>query len=267
MGEQLIKKPDNVDSFKKWIFRKFGIEFGAKFRTNYETNVEGLQKKLRNSPFWLDVSKEIPEINDRYRANNHGLSLYSYVEAPCILTKKPEDVINKAYRQNVLENDGWPKELSDGWILPTNIFTKLNDTLRTEFIVKYLDGVDFLLESLTNIATKHNIGCCSKQHAKEEGYYAKHIYFTYDTTIVDFEWEAKAIKYTFEIQIRTQLQDTINKISHQVYEGKRIKECVDQDSKAWRWEYRRPEFIANYLGHLLHLVDGLILRVKGKKEG
>lgn len=267
MGEELIKKPDSVDSFKEWIFKESGVEFGAKFVTNYETNIEGLQKGLEESPFWLNVSEEIPEINDRYRAKNHSLSLFSDTKIPDIFKKGAKDVIEKAYRQNVLENDGWPKELSDGWILPTNTFTKLDDTLRTEFIVRYLDGVDFLLESLTSIATKHNIRCDSEQHAKEEGYYAKHIYFTYDTTIVDLEWKAEAIEHTFEIQIRTQLQDTINKISHRFYEGKRIKRSVDQDLKAWRWEYRRPEFIANYLGHLLHLVDGLILRVKGKREG
>ncbi len=264
---EVVRKPDSVDSFKQWMLKKFRVEFGKKFVTNYEMNIGGLKKQLKNSPFWLDVSKEIPEMNDRYRADNHSLSLFSYTEAPPIFPKEPEKVINKAYRHNVLENKKWDKEPSSGWILPKNVFTELNDTLRTKFIVKYLDGVDFLLESLASIATNHKLEHYSKQHAKEEGYYAKHIYFTYDTKIMNLEWEEKAIKYTFEIQIRTQLQDTIDNISHEAYEGKRIKECDDQDSKAWRWEYKRPEFIANYLGHLLHLVDGLILRVKGKREG
>jgi hypothetical protein len=48
----------------------------------------------------------------------------------------------------MLNNENWPKEPLDGWINPANQFWRINDILRTRFVVKYIDGVGFLANKI-----------------------------------------------------------------------------------------------------------------------
>ena len=44
--------------------------------------------------------------------------------------------------------------------------------------------------------------------------------------------------------------------------GKKIKK-----EKIWQWNYKSDEFAANYLGHILHYVEGMIIEIRDKKRG
>ncbi|KKK63816.1 hypothetical protein LCGC14_2990500, partial [marine sediment metagenome] len=50
--------------------------------------------------------------------------------------------------------------------------------------------------------------------------------------------------------------------------------CYDQrraerptSNVKWQWDYRSDEFAANYLGHILHYVEGMIIDVRDKRIG
>lgn len=53
---------------------------------------------------------------------------------------------------------------------------------------------------------------------------------------------------------------------HKYYEERRKK--VKLNEKDWIWDYKCDEFAANYLGHILHYVEGMIMEIREKqKEG
>ena len=70
------------------------------------------------------------------------------------------------------------------------------------------------------------------------------------------DWDTKKINVKIEIQIRTQVQDVIRRLLHNYYEKRR--QHIDKQDVNWQWNYRSDDFSANYLGHILHYLEGLI---------
>ena len=68
------------------------------------------------------------------------------------------------------------------------------------------------------------------------------------------------IRSTCEIQLRTQLQYAVKSILHRYYERDRIE--FKNDRTDWRWQHNKPRFITNYMGHVLHFLDGIIVKIK-----
>lgn len=51
---------------------------------------------------------------------------------------------------------------------------------------------------------------------------------------------------------------------HKYYEDKR-KGIREEDIK-WQWDYKSDEFATNYLGHILHYVEGMIMEIREKQK-
>lgn len=62
----------------------------------------------------------------------------------------------------------------------------------------------------------------------------------------------------------TQIKDVIKRLLHKYYEERRMPGTTYNAD--WRWNYRSDEFIANYLGHILHYVEGMILEVRDRSK-
>ncbi len=62
----------------------------------------------------------------------------------------------------------------------------------------------------------------------------------------------------------TQLQEVIRRLLHTYYEDKRQSK---KEQTKWQWNYNSDEFSANYLGHILHYVEGMIMEVREKQRG
>jgi hypothetical protein len=50
---------------------------------------------------------------------------------------------------------------------------------------------------------------------------------------------------------------------HKYYEDKR-KGIREEDIK-WQWDYKSDELATNYLGHILHYVEGMIMEIREKQ--
>ncbi len=133
-------------------------------------------------------------------------------------------------------------------------------------MVKYLDGVSFfanaLIEICKSLSLEYKIDC----EAKEEGYYAAHFYTFIETEIPTKNWGTEVKKISFEIQITTQLQEVIKKMLHKYYKDNRKKK-YDTKKTAWQWNYKSKEFSTNYLGHILHYIEGMIMEIRDKNGG
>ena len=126
--------------------------------------------------------------------------------------------------------------------------------------MKYLDGVEFLIGKIKKFNEGYNFDFTSFLEAREDGYYAAHIYIKQSFEIPKISWDTERIITCFEIQITTQLQEVIRKLLHKFYEEKRQKsKSKERASTKWQWDYKSDEFSAAYLGHILHYVEGMSL--------
>ena len=66
-----------------------------------------------------------------------------------------------------------------------------------------------------------------------------------------------------ELQITTQLQNSIRALVHKHYESRRDQSTPSQD---WKWDHTSNEFATNYLGHILHYLEGMIVDIRERQR-
>jgi hypothetical protein len=255
-------KPVTIDEYKKWLKEKHGLNISVKEQRYYDSVTARLKADFEKSEIWVKLGKSFAEYNDIYRLKT-GYPLMRDNQALSLLVKPFDSFILKTYRKNILDNKNWPNEPANGWILPKNWFSRINDVVRTLIEVKYLDGVGFIEEQITATCKQFGNRSNAFYEAREEGYYAAHIYIQQEFEIPKIDWNTEKITVSVEIQITTQLQEVIRKLLHDYYEDNRKK---PKDASKWQWNYKSDEFSANYLGHILHYVEGMILEVRDKQK-
>lgn len=200
-----------------------------------------------------------------YSLKNNNYELFKGIPKKDEICIKPyKSFIEKTYRFNVLNNQKWPNEPNGGWIFPEKWFLKINDLVRTTFVVKYLDGVDFLVQKITDNCRTCNLTPDISWEARNEGYYAVHINVRQSYKVPSINLlDTQNINISFEIQITTQLREVIKRLLHTYYEDKR-KGIINNEK--WQWDYRSDEFSTNYLGHILHYVEGMIIDIRERER-
>jgi len=250
--------------FPEWLAQNTGVELTIRDDVHYKSATLQMQNQLLKSSFWKMICDNLKEFNDSYFAENENELLKENKE-PVIEIKPFNSFIEKVYRKNILENERFPKEPDSGWITPTNWFSKINDILRTTITVRYLDGVEYLASRLESLCQEKSklIDKCN-YIARIEGYYAAHLYFGMAFEIPKREWDTKKVYSSVEIQITTQVKEVIKELLHYYYEKKRLTKSSSEE--IWQWKYDSPEFATNYLGHIIHYVEGMIVGIrKGEK--
>lgn len=264
-----LKQPKNIEEYKKWLKEQHNILIDKRLSTYYKKVTTLVKNNLESSDFWLQLINNLKEHHDEYLIKSKGyLLLLESAESINILIKPFDSLLDKSFRKNILNNKNFENPPSAGWIFPTNWLTRINDIIRTTIVVKYLDGVEFILEKLKSFL-EHNCNkkCKSHLEAREEGYYAAHLYFKHEFEIPSIDFDTEFIEISIEIQITTQLQELIKRLLHRYYEKKRLRKKSKEKNK-WQWNYRSNEFATNYLGHILHYIEGMIMDIREriKKE-
>ena len=121
-----------------------------------------------------------------------------------------------------------------------------------------------MIDKIKFICEQQSLPCQIFFEAREEGYYAAHLYTKQKFEIPKVTWDTEKVEISIEIQITTQLQEVIRKLLHKYYEERRKK--VKKEDVKWQWNYKSDEFIANYLGHILHYIEGMIMEIRGKQK-
>jgi hypothetical protein len=96
------------------------------------------------------------------------------------------------------------------------------------------------------------------------GYYAVHLYTKDEFEITGPNWKTQRVICQVEIQITTQLQELIRTLLHKHYERRRLLSHKLDD--IWQWNYKSDEFSTNYLGHILHYLEGMIMEIREKEK-
>jgi len=256
-------KPKDIEKYIEWLKVNHSVNISKKNRNYYESVSNKICSDFKTSSFWSSLIEQFNHINQEYYlATGFNLFVYDYI--PKIDIKSFDSFLLKTYRKNVINNMNWPSEPEGGWILPSNWYSNVNDIVRTCFVVKYLDGVQFFIEKLQSLCKVCNLPCIVDYEAKEEGYYAAHTYIKTYSNIPKEDWDTKEIEVLVELQITTQLQEVIRKLIHKYYEDRRKN--LTKDELKWQWDYKSDEFATNYLGHILHYVEGMIMAVRDRQE-
>jgi hypothetical protein len=255
-----LEKPDR-DDYGDWLKRAHGVTLAAE-KMRYESAGSKALLDMRESPFWVELCSHLTDIDDAYYAKT-GYKLFAATPAAELVLKPWESFLLKTYRKNVLGNEAWPEPPTKGWLLPDTWFSEVHDIVRGLLVVKYLDGVEWLIHNMRERSAASDVPLTVDMEARDEGYYAAHTYFTVNVDVPTSGWEAKATPLTAEVQVTTQLQETIRRLTHRYYEGRRVAEPSDEK---WQWAYRGPEFVPNYLGHILHFVEGMIMEVRDRAD-
>ncbi len=262
------KPPRNIPEYKKWLKDQHHITLDKRVEKYYDTATTYIKNNFINSELWINLIDNLKEFNDEYRIESKGYFLLLEPAETIELFIKPfNSLVNKSFRKNVLNNKNFNEPPSKGWIFPDNWFTRINDIFRTSIVVKYLDGVEFILAKLKSYFEEQcGKKCKSYLEAREEGYYAAHLYFKSNFEIISTDFDTEMIEMSIEIQITTQLQELIRMLLHKYYEERRLRKS--NEVGIWQWDYKSNEFATNYLGHILHYIEGMIMdiREKIKKE-
>lgn len=263
------KKPKDIEEYRKWL-KDFGATKDlSKEKELYERRCKKVEDFFSTSSFWKVIVNDIQFriFNKKYKASKNYDLFTKEDDIPQIVIKDFDSFLEKTFRKNVLLNSNWkdkgkPRPPKGGWVFPENWFVKVNDIVRTRFVVKYLDGVEFLMEEIMTTCKAGGIKCDSNYEAKNEGYYAAHLYPLFYIEFPKREWDTETLPIRIEIQITTELQATILHLTHKYYEHRRLQK---QDSSIqWQWKYDADEFIPNYLSHILHYVEGMIMTVRDR---
>jgi ppGpp synthetase/RelA/SpoT-type nucleotidyltranferase len=257
------KQPKTILEYKKWLRREHKILFSTKLETRYEYITNKIKRDFEQSDLWQYLTKNLGEFDNRYYIDT-GYSLFIPGLEPEIVIKPFDSFFLKTFRKNILENTEWPNEPEGGWILPENWHSRISDSVRTFFVVKYLDGVEYIVDMIQSFCSEKDYPCCTTFEAREEGYYAVHLDVLREYEIPRPDWDTERIDIPIEIQITTQLQEVIRKLLHKYYE-KRRKEAKEEEPK-WQWDYQSEEFSANYLGHILHYIEGVIMDIRERQR-
>ncbi len=257
------KKPKSVEEYKVWLRDQHGVDLQLA-ENHYESVRHKLLADVKESSCWRELLSSMDNMDQTYLGQT-GYKLFAEGYTTPQLRSKPfESLLIKTFRRNILANKQWPEPpTKTGWLLPPGWFARINDIVRTLLVVKYLDGVTFTVKQIRSIVRGLGTECSAKLEAREEGYYAAHLYFHVTCEIPRENWDTVEAAISVELQVTTQVQEVIRKLLHAYYEERRL---IHEKESTWQWDYKTPEFAANYLGHVLHYVEGMIMDIREKQE-
>lgn len=240
------------------------IANGFPVRKAYEINANTFLSQILGGPFFSTLSKTLEEVSTAY-SERHPEFLLTHPDTEIELLTKPYDsVIEKVYRQNVLNNRSFPDPPFDGWIDGTNFFQRLNDVIRGRIVCKYIDGPEFLSGHFGERCGKSGLPFESYPMNNASGYHSWHCYLTHQIDVIEGGGVIER-SLSVELQITTQLAEVLTALTHHLYEEQRLAPPGRRD-ESWRWKPESVQFRSTYMGHTLHLLEGVILSLKNEVE-
>ena len=253
----------SVEDYRNWLRDNHSVDL-KRSRSQYEAAARKIINDIQETNVWQELDVELFNIgqDSSIATQNNTLGRYWNLE---LQTKTFESFLNKTYRSNIIYNENFPNAPVNGWILPNNWFSRINDIVRTMYVVKYLDGVKTASEYIMRVFSGSGHECEVEYKANDDGYYAAHVYAAFDIEIPQLDFDTNLESITVEIQITTRIQEILKDLLHTYYRKSRLNPN-SEGSSHWKWEYNSAEFKTNYIGHVLHYIEGMIVDVRDLQE-
>lgn len=260
-------RPESREGYVSWARTHVPDDLDTRTRIAFDINATAAQNTAQEHPFFASLPYFIVEIESAYRKQT-GYDLLVPRSTLELGRKSFDSFVEKAWRKNVIENALFPFAPTLGWITFANCTTTVNDIVRGTLVCRYLDGPEYLARQLKQRANALALESRYYSQQNERGYYAYHFYVKIPVKIIDLSLNASVSYVEIEIQLSTQLQEVLRDLTHRLYEELRV---VEQSDDAWKWDFAQKRFKASYLGHTLHLIEGVIVELRtathGKEKG
>lgn len=288
---------ERINAYEHWLTTSQGLDI-SRLERYYGRVANSMKSAWEESEFVREFRAALQQKETQYRKHigNDRSRLFKDDKPDVTLeTKQYRDFLTKTMRKNVKH---YRDQSTTAWCLPPGWYTDVRDIVRTQIAVMHIDGVDFLMDWLKELATKCAVHPDEADYKTGlEGYYAAHLEVYIDDVNVQLEgddfdageashkqrvdvWEERevnsgsegekqpdyyppVVRAYLEIQVRTQLQETIYQILHGFYEMQRVKNAPSVQVQA-KWDYTSDHFGVTYLGHVLHYVEGMIVQARDK---
>lgn len=254
-------RPESVATYLTWCQDVLHIDWLAR-RTWYTVNAQaGLTLLNGDSPGLSAFRNAARTTCNEFQARTGLAGTDSDPETFVLLIKSFESVVEKTFRMNVLMNKSWPDAPRSGWITPENVFSLVNDIFRGQFVCNYLD----LAEGIARTGAEQLIaagvgGAHASPQGRESGYHAYHLNFQVNIPFIPAGGQGDETAVNIEIQLRTKLQSVLYELTHLVYEQSRLN--TGRAGQAWKWDVTEPNYKSAYLGHTLHLIEGVVIELR-----
>lgn len=228
-------------------------------KRTYEFNLVGAQSRLQLGGLMGELTKFLVELAGQYAGGRPELLYYPVKPSDLQLLVKPyASMLTKIYRINCLQNRSYPAAPRHGFVEYATLYshTKMNDLVRARLVCKYLDGPKFVAEGLARFCDSRELEFHSYPMHSDTGYHAWHCYIRNPVDLV-IEGVVVLRDMWMELQVTTQLAESITALTHGLYENSRAQ-SPGQSGDEWRWNPRTQQFRSAYLGHTLHLLEGII---------
>lgn len=254
--------PQNAKEFAQWSSSDTCGEFTMSTKQWYNINQANLFNTVQESDLAQMMAKCLENADKEYK-DSYRSSLFAFDRRPDITWhKKPyESFLEKLYRINCIENKNYPDCPSSGWCTLKSSFGRIDDIVRTTLIVAYADAPPFLAKRITALAKSLGLNSTIKDHAKEKGYYAQHIYISLPLVVsnpID-PGDYPEVNVSIEIQVTTELQGALREVTHKLYEQERLTGGLETD---WKTQFQSGRFRAAYMAHTLRFIEAMIVDLR-----
>lgn len=252
------------------IYLNESIGYDDEILRNYYADVTNKMKNdFTSSDFIISLNDSLKDYNQDY-ISEHNFVLLDEKKKVELKIKPYDSMIEKCFKKDVLETnlldvlqrgdyDALEKVTKYNQL---NCFESFSDIIRSRITVNYMDGALTVLDEIEKLAIEKGLTCCKSYKSNDDGYYALHFDVESDFEIPNIKRKTKKIKAKVEIQINTAVQNLLVDLSHELYEKTRKRLNVEEIQ--WQWIHDSEEFVPNYLGHIAHYIEGMILNVRDK---
>ncbi|HEX9431014.1 MAG TPA: hypothetical protein VF944_11620 [Candidatus Bathyarchaeia archaeon] len=261
----MTEPPRTLPEYLNWLRRERQVAGVDLQSPGYLKVAERIRASFQSSLYWQQLLERTNELDSQFRVRTGDALLSAASRHRELLTKPFDSFMEKTFRRNVIQNLNFPDEPTNGWLDAGNWYERVTDMVRTSIIVRYLDAVPILTRAIEAYSADAGVECASTLEAREEGYYASHIVITHNVEVPARVTGTERIDAHVEIQVTTQLQDAIRTLLHRFYERSRVAPTIDPTE--WKWDHRSEAFAVNYLGHVLHYLEGNIVHVRERERG
>lgn len=256
--------PATDEEYVVWARRVLGVDFDERsVELSYDLNATFALATAQSHDFFKGLDNFLKESSEAYQAQKHAdLFMGSPTEVKLVL-KSYASAVNKSFRHNIVSNKNFDNPPEEGWVTPADWFSTFNDIVRSTVVCKFIDGPQFLAELLKAYATDLRLDSNYTSQQKDDGYYAYHFYVNIPVELL-INGAPNVVNVKIELQLTTQLQEVLYKITHRYYEHLRNQRAVDPSK--WKWEVNSNRFRAGYVSHTLHLLEAIILELRDSDD-
>ena len=256
--------PATDEEYIVWARDSLGVDFNERsVELSYDLNATFALATAQGHGFFKELDNLLRESSEAYQTRKGADLFMGGLPRVKPVLKSYTSAVNKSFRHNIIWNKNFEDPPEGGWATPANWFSIFNDIVRSTVVCKFIDGPQFLAERLKAHAAALGVDSEYTSQQKDDGYYAYHFYVNIPVELL-INGAPSVVNVKVEIQLTTQLQEVLYKITHRYYEHLRNQRAADPSK--WKWEVNSNRFRAGYVSHTLHLLEAIILELRDSDD-